>query len=126
MRKPQFIPGPWKKARSKTKILNENWNFITIYSVNIFSPIGKAIIAMIPFVPDDKMKVKQAEANASLIEQASELYEYLHEAAYETCTRSGSEHCPYFDSEKMTCSNKDGECFVQKWLKTLKKARGEA
>lgn len=126
MNKTKFTPGPWKTVCDKTKGLKENWNFISIHSVNIFSPIGKASIATIPFIPDDKMKLKQAEADAALIAAAPELYEYLHEAAYEMCTQSWPTHCSHFNSEKMTCSNKDGKCFVQKWLKTLKKARGEA
>lgn len=57
-------------------------------------------------------------ANASLIAAAPEMYHDLHEAVVEMC-----EHCDSYVS--MKCKKEDGKCFVQRWIKTLKKARGE-
>lgn len=116
----KWTPGPWKKIRNKTKGLNENWNFISIMPIN-----GDKSIATIPFIPDNKMCVKLADANATLMMLSPDLYEALHEAAYEICTRSGDDHCPNFDSDMETCSEKDGKCFVQRWWKLLRKANGK-
>ena len=116
----KWTPGPWKVVKNRAgETLEVNWNFISIMPEN-----GRKAIAVIPFAPKDDMKFKLAKANATLMALAPDLFEALDEAAYEMCTRSGDEHCPHFDSEMMTCSEKKGKCFVQRWLKLLKKARG--
>jgi hypothetical protein len=48
----------------------------------------------------------------------AEMYHDLHEAVVEMC-----EHCDNCVADK--CKKEDGKCFVQRWIKTLKKARGE-
>ena len=57
----------------------------------------------------------------------TEMYAYLKEACYEMCVRmSGQElcrPCSFLSEDHLHCSNADGKCFVQKWLKTLEKAR---
>lgn len=113
----KWTPGPWKKVKNTTTGLNENWSFISIKPKN-----GMKNVATIPFIPDNDMKEKQADANATLIMLAPDLYDALHEAAYEMCTRSGNEHCPHFDAEMETCSEKDDKCFAQRWWKLLRKA----
>lgn len=51
-------------------------------------------------------------------ETINELIAALNEAVVEMC-----HHCDNCVADK--CKKEDGKCFVQRWIKTLKKARGE-
>lgn len=65
--------------------------------------------------------------NAALVAAAPELYDALVEAVVEMCHNISVDtgYCRHFDRKALLCRQLDGECFVQKWLKILAKARGE-
>lgn len=65
--------------------------------------------------------------NAALVAAAPELYDVLVEAVVEMCHNISADtgYCRHFDRKALLCRQLDGECFVQKWLKILAKARGE-
>ena len=77
----------------------------------------------------DAVRLIDAESNGEVkLEMAPVLYKSLEEAAYEMCHQNGTVDdlkCDFWDADKGICTNEDGKCFVQKWLKVLKKARGE-
>lgn len=66
-------------------------------------------------------------SNAALVAAAPELYAFLEEAVVEMCHNISVDtgYCRHFDRKALLCRQLDGECFVQKWLKILAKARGE-
>lgn len=60
----------------------------------------------------------EEKANAFLYAAAPEMYSCLEEAVAEMC-----KDCPGKKAD--ACNLEDGECIANKWINTLKKARGE-
>ena len=76
----------------------------------------------------EKYQEYKKKVDKALQDTAYEMYLALQEACHEMCHQNGTADdlkCDFWDADKKICMNEDGKCFVQKWLKVLKKARGE-
>ena len=102
MSEPKFTPGPWTRDFGQP-----DW---------IETPTGSIAIVGI----DSKISDQEDSANAALIAVSPEMYGRLREAVIEFC-----HNCPHRSGDA-ECKEMDDVCFIQSWVKTLKKARGEA
>lgn len=109
MSNPKFTPGPWKVSGvegCRMIVVNRECSEQTV-------------------IADVWGKGERHEANAALIAAAPEMYRDLREAAHEFCF-----NCREADDREISddcgtvCPAPQSECFVRRWIETLKKARG--
>ena len=112
--KTNFTPGPWDCISKKEheKICRK---YPAAYMVVPITCVGDKMV--MPLTTALRW-LPERRKNAYLIAAAPEMYEDLNEAVVEMC-----EHCDSYVA--MKCTKEDGKCFVQRWRKTLEKARGE-
>lgn len=102
--KPNFTPGPWfvdHGVPGKPRIFSRADNLI------------KSMVCAC-----EHGALSRQEHDAALIAAAPEMYSCLEEAIAEMC-----KDCPGKKAD--ACNLEDGECIANKWITTLKKARGE-
>lgn len=110
--KTNFTLGPWKPKLE----LDELGDYFQVLDAD-----GRPVCNFTESSQETLQDINNAVAIACL----PDLWNALHEAAYEMCMMLGDDHCLYFDREKETCSDEDGRCFVQRWWNLLRKANGE-
>lgn len=122
----RFTKGEWKFVKDCGKSLRP---YGGTWSIRLErDQDGNFVNKLIATIPKHRTAWNrgEAEANAVLIETAPELYSSLEEAAHEMCHQNGLRDdlkCDFWDEDMKLCRNQDGKCFVQKWLKVLRKAR---
>lgn len=114
--KPNFTPGPWDCISKKEheKICRK---YPAAYMVVPITCVGDKMV--MPLTTALRW-LPERRKNAYLIAAAPEMYDCLKEAVKKVCIDS---NCHAYNAGE--CMNAAGFCRAQKWINTLKKARGE-